>query len=320
LNPRALVRRTLERLAPEQRLAVIKALAGTFSSHERADLVLQLEPDLQPDERRGLLRSLVGRVDDVASSRLFLSRLSPSGAFDLALQRVGADLHLLGSEVVELTRIFFLTTDPEAAFQRSSAPIPHRESLDQVLELYSHYTLGLSRLGVDLSQARVLDLSPGSSLLGGLLLVAWGAARYEATASAATARVDLGRVAALRDRIAGGQAWPVFEPALSLRREELLERFDALISERDGAACFDPTRIGLQDLAAASPLEPRYQVLLSNSPLDQVQGAPEEWARLLVPGGLFVLGSAERSALDCVELEEVTAEAAWCVYRKRGSA
>lgn len=252
---RGLTRAALEQIDPQRRREVIVALASTLPEAEKVRLAVDLDP------RRETLNADHEAV--LALVRDFLSRTDSEGAFRLS----------------------------EGMF---AAALTHQASVEHVIEVYSALARTLADAGGQLRGARILELGPGHSLLGGILLLAWGAAEYHGVDAFPIARCDAARVRALRERLAGPQTLPIHEEALAARREEILARFDEVVRIEGEEVVLDEARLQIHcpvDAAALPFSGESYDFVCSNAVLEHVtdvENTAKEAARVLAPGGISI--------------------------------
>lgn len=237
---------------------------------------------LAPRERERCLRDLLARIPESERDQLLLA----------CLRGLGTKPRI--EIVAELTRELSHASDPEEAFlvaERLQGYLSENQaSLDHLLDVYANYARRLTKAGAELEGARILELGPGHSLLGGLLFVVWGAAAYCGADPFPTARLDAARVEALLARLEKPTGLPVHLESVADQQRALVERARGLIVRREGEVRLDE-RIWLvpDDAAALSAEDESFDLVVSNSVLEHVRDFPSaarECLRVLRPGGL----------------------------------
>lgn len=289
---------------------LVKAGLGRVEGRRLASLVLPLFANLAATERERYVAqhlALVPESDRIDLLNSWLAQLGTQARVEMVSRLAESWLAQLETQacleiVAGLAPEFTHASDPESALlvERIRAQLSENQaSLDHLLEVYQNYVLRLSRTDADLTGSRVLELGPGHSLLGGVLLVAWGAAEYCGADPFPIARLDQARVVAFRNRLRQASGLPPHLPALRESRQSMTERIEALITEEGGQIRLDP-RVSFvpEDAAALSAKGDRFDIVLSNSVLEHVRdlpGAARECARVLRSGGL---------ALHCIDLRD----------------
>ena len=198
--------------------------------------------------------------------------------------------------LLRVVRLFLAEASSDDCFEFCEGmrrrALDSQSSVDHVLQVYATLARALSEAGVDLSGRRLLELGPGHSMLGGLLLLSWGLGEYHGVDALPVAHWDAGRVQALRARLESASGLPLHEVPLAKRQREVLARFDRAVTLRAGEAVLneDLIRLHCPVDAADLPLESNsFDLVVSNSVLEHVRDLPAtaaECARVLAPGGV----------------------------------
>lgn len=283
--------------SPRLRRALILGLASTLKGPARLEVLEDLQCDLPESELNRILEGLAPRSDPEESAASFLERLEPSVALRTTCAQLGNAIGALPERVRALTQRFLESATPDVAFEVTeeirSLATHNQASVQHVLGVYTQFALTVTRSGGSVAGSRILELGPGHSLLGGILLVSWGAERYDGVDPFPIAKLDARRVRALEARINGPQALPAHDPVFASRRAEVLERFRATVDLKEEEVRLDPERVQIhqEDAAQLSFPEASYDLVLSNAVLEHVQDLPgvaRECARVLAPGGLAI--------------------------------
>ena len=284
-HARSLSKTLLRRLDPQRARALALGLLSLQSEEERVSALLDLGWDLPLK-----LRSrLVAELDVLPAEAMTLFETTKELA--RALEQENPE------PILDLVRQFLSTTQSDPSFELSvglrEAILGSQSTVDHVINVYTGLARALTGAGASL-RGRILELGPGHSLLGGILLLSWGMTRYDGVDAFPIAHSDARRVRALRERLVGPQVMPIHEPALAARREEILDRFDEVVSLEGDEAVLneDLLRLHYPVDAADLPFEAdTYDVVFSNAVLEHVRDVANtavEGARVLKPGGLSI--------------------------------
>lgn len=251
------------RLVKEAAVGLVTGLTTRRPRSEQVELACRFAAELNDEELAELFGRSLHRELLLQTSREFLARATPQTVF-----RFLEDMHELA--------------------------LGHQASVDHVLATYGALLAPLDAWGRPLAGARVLELGPGFSKLGGALLLAWGAASYDAVDPFPVAVEDPALLRALRGRLRLPTGLPVqLEEPLRARLRHVLERFDGAVwSEAEGRLRPDaPLRLHHADAASLPLADGSLDLVVSNAVLEHVRDLPgiaREAARVLAPGGLSV--------------------------------
>ena len=273
-------------------------LLSTLDEDERLQAMLDIGWDLSMLARERLLRTLLD-TSSFASAPEFALNLRATLA---ALRSPPPDevAHAVArfdpQALLRVVRLFLAEASSDDCFELCEGmrrkALGSQSSVDHVLQVYTTLGRAMSEAGVDLKGRRLLELGPGHSLLGGLLLLSWGLGEYHGVDAFPVARWDADRVRALRTRLGSACGLPLHEAPLAQRKGEVLARFDRAVTIKDGEAVLNEDMIQLHCPvdAADLPLESNsYDLVVSNSVLEHVKDLPAtaaECARVLAPGGV----------------------------------
>lgn len=254
---------SLARRLKELAFSTLRAVTRRRPRAELVELTCRLVAELEPAERAEVCGRSLDAELLLGATRQFLARAAPAEAFGLF-----ESLHGLA--------------------------LGQPTSVAYVLSVYGGLLAPLVPAGRPLAGARVLELGPGYSLLGGALLLAWGATSYDGVDPFPVAVVDAELLRALRARLQHPPGLPLrLEPELAARHARILERYEAVVwSEAEGRLRADaPLRLHQVDAADLPFAAGAFDVVLSNAVLEHVRDLPaiaRETARVLAPGAVAI--------------------------------
>ena len=282
--------------------AVVRDLVVGLACRQPSEVVLEIVQLLSaylPDaELQQLLTEATARVRDPAA--LLPPAVGIANRFEsqAALLRELAD-H--GPSIPRETALHVVdrsmrTNDSLECFRLAEGlrrlALEHQSTVDHVLEVYVETARAAARLGCDLRGARVLELGPGHSLLGGVLLLLLGADCYHAVDPFPVAQLSPVLFHALRERLAApGVLTARDDSAAAEEQSRLLARFDDLVHLGDDRVEWDREALQLhaEPAEALSLGADGFDLVCSNAVLEHVrdlESVAAECARVLKPGGL----------------------------------
>ncbi|MCA8925043.1 MAG: class I SAM-dependent methyltransferase [Planctomycetes bacterium] len=275
----------------------VRALARALPAPAAERLVLGVSSHRTRAELQRLIEALISYLSPAELRSLCVELANGTPLLEDLTQALTARGFPVGSETTtKLVALALRRAESAVAFglweDLRAIARTEQSTLDHVIHAYASYADVLQRLDFELEGAEVLELGPGHSLLGGVLLFLWGAARYSAVDPFPIACLEPEVFQALLDRLALPSLLGARDPAAARRaQEDMRARFERAVRFTAGGVEFDPDLLDLrqEDAAQLSHADASVDLVASTSVLEHVRdldAVAAECARVLRPGGL----------------------------------